>query len=259
MVKKYKRQLGSRKYKDYSEDAIKEAIQKVKNEEMLMNAASKTYKIPIGTLSNKLRGLHEKKVGHPYVFREEEEAAFVAQILEVSRWGFPFNLYDLRVLAKTYLDHIGKTVSNFVNNFPSYEWAKTFFDRHKEKLTLRQCQNIKASRAKLSAEDVSEYFERMKETLTKPDGSEIPPSNLFNFDETNLSDNLGTKKCLFKRGIKYPERVKDSTKASISIMFCGSADGCMLPAYVVYKAEHIWSTWTEGGPIGVRYSRSKSG
>ena len=114
MVKKYKRQLGSRKYKDYSEDAIKEAIQKVKNE-MSMNAASKTYKIPIGTLSNKLRGLHEKKVGHPYVFREEEEAAFVAEILEVSRWGFPFNLYDLRVLAKTYLDHIGKTVSNFVN------------------------------------------------------------------------------------------------------------------------------------------------
>ena len=61
MVKKYKRQLGSRKYKDYSEDAIKEATQKVKNEEMSMNAASKTYKIPIGTLSNKLRGLHEKK------------------------------------------------------------------------------------------------------------------------------------------------------------------------------------------------------
>ena len=88
MVKKYKRQLGSRKYKDYSEDAIKEAIQKVKNEEMSMNAASKTYKIHIGTLSNKLRGLHEKKVGHLYVFREEEEAAFVAQILEVSRWGF---------------------------------------------------------------------------------------------------------------------------------------------------------------------------
>ena len=148
---------------------------------------------------------------------------------------------------------------NFVNNFPSYEWAKTFSDRHKEKPSLRQCQNIKASRTKLSAEDVSEYFERMKETLTKPDRSEIPPSNLFNFDETNLSDNPGTKKCLFKRGVKYPERVKDSTKASISMMFCGSANGCMLPAYVVYKTEHIWSIWTEGEPIGVRYSRSKSG
>ena len=129
----------------------------------------------------------------------------------------------------------------------------------KKNLLFVNAKNIKACRAKLSAEDVSEYFERMKETLTKPDGSEIPPSNLFNFDETNLSDNPGTKKCLFKRGVKYPERVKDSTKASISMMFCGSADGCMLPAYVVYKAKHIWSTWMEGEPIGVRYSRSKSG
>ena len=43
--------------------------------------------------------------------------------------------------------------------------------------------------------------------------------------------------------MKYPERVKDSTKTSTSIMFCGSAAGNMLPAYVVYTAEHIWSTW----------------
>ena len=51
----------------------------------------------------------------------------------------------------------------------------------------------------------------------------------------------------------------NSTKASTSIMFCGSASGTMLPAYVVYKAEHIWSTWMEGGPKNVRYNRSKSG
>jgi len=67
-------------------------------------------------------------------------------------------------------------------------------------------------------------------------------SNLYNYDETNLSDDPGSKKCLYKRGVKYPERAKDNTKASISLMFCGSADGCMLPTYVVYKAEHIWST-----------------
>ena len=86
----------------------------------------------------------------------------------------------------------------------------------------------------------------MKETLRYPDGSEISEANLFNYDETNLSDDPGTKKCLFKRGVKYPEKVKENTNTSISLMFCGSADGSMLPTYVVYKAEHIWSTWTEG-------------
>jgi len=33
----------------------------------------------------------------------------------------------------------------------------------------------------------------------------------------------------------------------------------MLPAYIVYKAENIWSTWTEGGPKGTRYNCSRSG
>ena len=35
--------------------------------------------------------------------------------------------------------------------------------------------------------------------------------------------------------------------------------GELLPPYVVYKAHHLWSTWTEGGPSGTRYNRSKSG
>lgn len=42
-------------------------------------------------------------------------------------------------------------------------------------------------------------------------------------------------------------------------MFCGNAAGELLPPYVVYKAEHLWSTWTENGPLGTRYNRSKSG
>ena len=42
-------------------------------------------------------------------------------------------------------------------------------------------------------------------------------------------------------------------------MFCGSATGQMVYVYVVYKAEHLWTTWTEGWPPNVRYTRSKSG
>ena len=105
---------------------------------------------------------------------------------------------------------------------------------------------------------MKEYFSNLKETLDNG-GEPIRKENIFNYDETNLSDNPGTKKCIYKRGVKYPERIKDSTKSAISVMFCGSASGDMLPAYVVYKAENLWSTWTEGGPKGTRYNRSRSG
>ena len=52
-------------------------------------------------------------------WQKEEEEAFVTQILEVSRWGFSFDMFDLRVLAKTYLDFVGKTIPQFINNLPS--------------------------------------------------------------------------------------------------------------------------------------------
>lgn len=46
---------------------------------------------------------------------------------------------------------------------------------------------------------------------------------------------------------------------NISIMVCGSADGELLPPYVVYKAQNLYDGWTLGGPAGTRYSVSKSG
>ncbi|KAK3758355.1 hypothetical protein RRG08_004176 [Elysia crispata] len=39
----------------------------------------------------------------------------------------------------------------------------------------------------------------------------------------------------------------NSTKTSTSLMFAGMTAGKVLPVYVVFKAENLWSTWTEGG------------
>lgn len=45
----------------------------------------------------------------------------------------------------------------------------------------------------------------------------------------------------------------------VVVMVCGSAAGELAPIYVNYKAEKMWSTWTENGPPGARYNRTKSG
>jgi hypothetical protein len=51
----------------------------------------------------------------------------------------------------------------------------------------------------------------------------------------------------------------NSSKSNILVMFCGNAAGCIIPPYVVYKSENLWSTWTENGPHGTRYNRTKHG
>ena len=171
----------------------------------------------------------------------------------VAEWGFPLDGLDLRLLAKSYLDRSGQQ-TRFLNNLPGVEWVCSFLKRHRQELNVRICQNIKRNRAAVGVDDVTVYFDNLTATLR-----DVQPENIINYDETNLSDDPGKPKCIFKRGTKYPERIMNSTKGSISLMFSGTASGELLPTYVVYKADHLWDTWTQGGPPNTRYNRSKSG
>jgi hypothetical protein len=87
----------------------------------------------------------------------------------------------------------------------------------------------------------------------------LPLENIWNYDETNLTDDPGNKKVLCKRGFKYPERILNSSKTSTLLMYCGSTAGELLPPFVVYKAKSVWSTWTQGSPRGTRYDATPSG
>jgi len=87
----------------------------------------------------------------------------------------------------------------------------------------------------------------------------IPRSRIYNYDVLILPTTPAIKKVLCKKGSKYVEQIYNSTKSAISLMFCGNAEGHLIPNYVVYKVEALWTTWTEGGrPPNTRYNRSKS-
>ncbi|XP_050547672.1 uncharacterized protein LOC126909299 [Daktulosphaira vitifoliae] len=150
------------------------------------------------------------------------------------------------MFVKFHLDQLGCTVRKFKDNRPGPDWAKSFLKRHKTSLTLRMCQNIKRNRA-----DINSFFDNFSKTVEG-----VPPSNIINYDETNLSDDPGRKKIICKRGTKYPERIMNQTKCSTTVMFAAAADGKLLPPYVIYKSLQLYDTWTEGGPIGTRYNRT---
>ena len=128
------------------------------------------------------------------------------------------------------------------------------FRKRNPTLTVRECSNIKTVRAAVDEVVITKYFDQLSESVES-----IPPENLWNYDETNLRDDPGTTKVICKMGSKYMERIMNSSKSCTSIMMCGNAVGEMLSPCVVYKSEHLWSTWTEGGPKGCRYNRTKSG
>lgn len=69
---------------------------------------------------------------------------------------------------------------------------------------------------------------------------DFPPENLLNYDETGFVDDPGRNKVVVRKKSKHAERILDLSKINNSVMFCVSGSG---------EADHVWSTWTERGPL----------
>ncbi|CAH2016663.1 unnamed protein product [Acanthoscelides obtectus] len=219
MRRNYKKRLGSRNYKNYTQENLRACLASIENKVSTQRRAS-----------------------------EECDC-----ILRLSEYGFPLTAFDLRIVIRTYLDRIGRKVTKFRDNCPGTEWVSSFLKR-RPCLTQRFAANIKRSRAAVDKETVIAYIKNLEDVVR-----DVLPENIWNFDETNLSDDPGQKKIITKRVAKYLELIRNTSKSSTSIMFAGNAVGELLPPYVVYKSKQLWSTWTEHGTKRVRYNNSPSG
>ncbi|XP_039450191.1 uncharacterized protein LOC120429094 [Culex pipiens pallens] len=236
MPRVYKRVPGSRAYRDYEDDNLQKCLKAIARG-MTHREASEAYGIPKSTIGNKLYTDRNKDVGGQRVFTDEEERAFVRCLVTMAEFGFPVNEDDLRYVVKHYLTKVGRNVERFQENFPGRDWTKSFLSRHPD-LSVRFVANIKKSRAKITAEILTEYINNLLEVAVG-----VPPENFWNFDESNVTDDPGSRKCIVKRGVKYPANIMDTSKSSISIMMAGSAAGEVLPPYVVYKYNNSTSGW----------------
>ena len=85
---------------------------------------------------------------------------------------------------------------------------------------------------------------------------DVPPSSILNYHETNLTDYLGLRKVIMKRSTKYPECIMNITKSVTSIMY--DVHMVIYSPRTVYRATHMYNTWTMGGPHGTYYNGSQS-
>ena len=97
---------------------------------------------------------------------------------------------------------------------------------------------------------------KMLSSITSKD---VPACNLFNYDETNVPDDPGSKQVITRHGRNRVEHKVHHSKSSVSVMFAGSADGTYLPPMVVYKSENIYREWVPKGSNNTIYSCTKSG
>lgn len=83
------------------------------------------------------------------------------------------------------------------NNLPGNDWARSLLKRHSV-IGQRIATNISRARAEVSPTTIAEYFENLENVVDT-----IPPENIFNYDESNLQDDLGKKNILININFKW--------------------------------------------------------
>jgi hypothetical protein len=182
--------VGNYRHKYKKEDILK-ALRAVSDKTMTLNQASKHFGVPKTTIHDRLHKASER-VGRPTELSPLEEDIIVERLLLMGDWGFPMDNNDLKYLIKAYLDQGGRT-TRFVNNVPGPDFVRGFLRRHKE-LSRRTANLIKRSRAAVSHEVVNSFFDQYEQSAAG-----IDPDNIYNYDETNLTDNPGAKKVIFRQ------------------------------------------------------------
>ena len=204
------------------------------------------YGLSATTLSRHLSGNLKKKGGQP-VFTPQQERVFVDHLLKLSDWLVPISRKSFQSYIHFYLKSVGKNVPRFKDNKPGKDWAYSFFKRNKQ-VTERRSTVITPAKALVTVDSLRQFFDLLKPQLTGDDA--IDPSCILNYDETNLTNDPGSEVVIVRRSQKNNRKIKKKSKAGFSVMFAGSADGVMLPPYVVYKSTNKTGTvnpkWMEG-------------
>ena len=182
---------------------------------MSVRQASEQFDVRRSTLHDRVKNKHDKNPGRPCELDVDTERKLAELVDVVAGWGYPLGSLEIRLLVKNYLDTLGVVSPVFINNLPGERWMRRFAERCN--LSARVASNIKRARASVSETMVNQFFDE----LTAGGVADVPPANIFNFDETNFSDDPGAKKCFVRRSTRRVEMVREHSKTSISVMWCG--------------------------------------
>ena len=216
MPRNYTRKAGSRAYlTEYSIENLEKALQDVKKGLKSIRKAAVHYGVPYATLNRKLKAPTKNIHGGQPCLTKTTEDLLVKTLSVMAEWRVPVDSLDIRFIVKSYLDKRGIVDTRFNDNLPGIDWVTSFMKRHN--LTKRVADNVKSQRAAVNADVINEYFENLEAEL-----ADIPPENIYNYDETNITDDPGSKTVIVRRGHGHlVERKQDHSKQSTSIMFAG--------------------------------------
>ena len=137
-------------------------------------------------------------------------------------------------------------------------WRKGFMCR-KPCLRKKNAQNLLAARAMaVNPVQVDKFFELLKQWVRDWE-IEFKPNNMWNVDETGISDVPKERRVIGISGEHVFQTVADEKGTTTTVVAFVSAGGLHVPPMIIFKAGKVKNIWREAAPSGYTLQRSDSG
>ena len=215
--------IKQKSFKQYSNETLRNALKSIRESNMSIRLASKTFGVPRTTLNDIIHARlpeNNRRMGpSPYLSLPGEEK-IVTWITNSAKCGFPLKKYNiLNTIQKIVKDSDLKTP--FKHNKPGRTWLKLFLNRHPE-LRLREAEGISNGRAIATEESLRNWFKCLEKYLKDNNAEDIlqDPTRIFNGDETAFSLCPNTGKVIGPKGWKNIYEVKrGNERETITVLF----------------------------------------
>lgn len=232
--------MDNRKRSHYSNEALKSAIQELKNG-VPCRAAARKYGIPRVTLMRKFQNHSETKErpGPPTKFNADQETMLVNWIKYMAKTGFPVSketlMFSVDKLAREY------NVNFHKGTMPGRKWYEGFLKRHPD-ISKRTSQNLTVQRRCVTQQQIDAWFEEVGSYIKEKKLEDVfkNPNRIFNADETAFFLNPKPGKVLAVKGSKtvYTTAGGDE-KQNLTVLLTANSEGELAPPMIVYRYVRI--------------------
>ena len=133
--------------------------------------------------------------------------------------------------------------------------------RRHPSLAKRKPQTLQIVRARAAtARLIDDWFDNCLQPALTTLNLIDKPHCIFNADETYFCLSGRPQHVLARRGSKAVHSViGGSGRDNVTVQACISGEGKLLPPFIVFTGKHLMHAYTNGGPLGTRFTVSKNG
>lgn len=220
----------------YTQEDLREAIEKIRNNEISYGAASQIYNVPKTTLHNKMKNPENCPKGASTILSKQQEDELEEWILLHADFGDPRTRQDI-IIAAAEIAQLDGSTSHFKNGTPTAGWMEGFLNRH-PLCRARTPQGISKASAINTKDDFAGLWRNIYNYFEKTGQLDLlhRPELWWNADETCFEKDKIPKKVIARRGVKrVSRREMGPPKANTTVTYAFSAAGDHVDPLITLK------------------------